>query len=261
MIDIEKAKKVYAEYIKNYDPTNGKIQLKVVHICHVAEVSRKIATKLNLNEEQTNLAELIGLLHDIGRFEQIRRYNTFMDNKSENHAVLGVKVLFDEGLIEKFVEDREYDNIIKTAILNHNKNSIEEGLDSETLLFCKIIRDADKMDIFRVALTDSIEDVYESANISNEFVSEKIYNQFMYDREMNYSDRQTHADELVCQLAYIYDFNFDFCLKEIKENKYLEQIVERINFKEEETRNKFSKMLEIANKFMDEKLGLKDNIR
>lgn len=261
MIDIENAKKVYAEYIQNYDPTNGKIQLKIVHIYHVAEISREIAIELKLNEEQIHLAELIGLLHDIGRFEQIRRYNTFLDNKSENHAVLGVKVLFDEGLIEKFVEDRKYDNIIKTAILNHNKNRIEEGLDNETLLFCKIIRDADKMDIFRVALTDAIEDVYESANISNEFVSEKIFNQFVYDREINYSDRQTHADELVCQLAYIYDFNFDFCLKKVIENKYLEQMVERIDFKEEETRSKFSKMLEIANEFMYEKLGLEDNIR
>ena len=117
------------------------------------------------------------------------------------------------------------------------------------------------MDIFRVALTDAIEDVYESANISNEFVSEKIFNQFVYDREINYSDRQTHADELVCQLAYIYDFNFDFCLKKVIENKYLEQMVERIDFKEEETRSKFSKMLEIANEFMYEKLGLEDNIR
>lgn len=254
MIDIKKAKDFYAEYIKKYDYTNGKIKLKVVHIYHVADISREIALKLKLIEEQINLAELIGLLHDIGRFEQIRRYNTFNDHKSENHAVLGVKVLFDEGLIRNFVEDRKYDEIIKTAILNHNRNRIEDGLDKETELFCKIIRDADKMDIFRVALNDDIEDVYESAEISTDLITEKIYNQFIYDREINYKDKQTYADGFVCQLAYIYDFNFDFCLKKIRENQYLEKMVKRINFKEKNTIEKCNKMLEIANKFIDEKL-------
>jgi putative nucleotidyltransferase with HDIG domain len=258
MIDIKKAKDFYAEYIKNYDSTNGKIKLKVVHIYHVAEVSKEIATELNLTEEQVDLAELIGLLHDIGRFEQVRRYNTFYDNKSENHAVLGVKVLFDEGLIVNFVEDRKYDEIIKTSILNHNKNRIEEGLDAETKLFCKIIRDADKMDIFRVALTDAIEDVYESNEISNDLISEDIFNQFVVDREINYADRKTYADELVCQLAYVYDFNFNFCLKKIRDNKYFEQMVERIGFKKQDTIDKCNKMLEIANKYMDEKLESKE---
>ena len=75
MIDILKAKKEFAEYVKNYDIKNDKIRLKVEHIERVSQVAKKLATKLELEDEDIKLAELIGLLHDIGRFEQLKRYN------------------------------------------------------------------------------------------------------------------------------------------------------------------------------------------
>ena len=65
MIDIEKAKVAFKEYVKNYDINNKKINLKIAHIERTSMVSKKIAEKLNLNEEEVKLAELIGLLHDI----------------------------------------------------------------------------------------------------------------------------------------------------------------------------------------------------
>ena len=82
MIDIENAKKEFMNYVKKYDINNGRIHLKVKHILRVAEVSKIIATKLNLTENQIRLAELIGLFHDIGRFEQVRLYDTFSDKDS-----------------------------------------------------------------------------------------------------------------------------------------------------------------------------------
>ena len=84
MIDIENAKRVFKEYVKDYNPNDGKIALKISHILRVTQKSRELAEELNLNEEDTDLAELIGLLHDIGRFEQVRIYNTFYDKDSKN---------------------------------------------------------------------------------------------------------------------------------------------------------------------------------
>ena len=120
MIDIEKAKKAFKEYVKNYDSNNPKIKAKISHIQRVAINSKEIANTLKLNEENTKLAELIGLLHDIGRFEQVKRYNTFIDKTSINHGELGVQILFEDKIIRDFLEDNKYDKIIKTAILNHN---------------------------------------------------------------------------------------------------------------------------------------------
>ena len=139
-----------------------------------------LAIKKNFSEEDQKLAELIGLLHDIGRFEQVRIYNTFVDKISVNHGEMGVKVLFEDGLIEKFVETREYDNIIKTAILNHNKGIIDSDVSGKELEFCKIIRDADKTDICYILLTDSFENIYGKDDISDEWrigdMNEEDYN-------------------------------------------------------------------------------------
>lgn len=93
MINIEKAKNAFKEYVKEYDINNPKIKTKISHIQRVVVMSRKIAQDLKLDEENTELAELIGLLHDIGRFEQVKRYNTFVDRISVNHGELGVKIL------------------------------------------------------------------------------------------------------------------------------------------------------------------------
>ena len=157
MIDIKKAKQVLNEYIKKYDDTNPKIRLKKEHILRVADNAKKLAEKLKLSQEDIDLAELIGLLHDIGRFEQIKRFDTFKDRQSIDHAVQGLQVLFDEGLIRKFLKEDIYDKIIYIAIKNHNKIEIEKGLGERELLHCKIIRDSDKLDIFNIIITEPIE--------------------------------------------------------------------------------------------------------
>ena len=152
-IDIEKAKQAFKEYVKNYDQEDKQVKLKIEHIERVSQLARNMAEKLKLSEEDIALAELIGLLHDIGRFEQIRIYHTFIDKKSINHGELGAKVLFEEGLIRKFIETDEFDEIIRLSIINHNRDDIEEDLTERQLLHAKLIRDADRTDIFYILIT------------------------------------------------------------------------------------------------------------
>ena len=174
VIDIKKAKEEFKEYVKNYDIENPKIALKVAHIERVSIIAKNIAESLKLSKEDIELAELIGLLHDIGRFEQVKRYNTFVDAKSINHAKLGVDILFKEGLIRKFIEDEKYDKIIEVAIVNHDKYKMPEGLDKEELLFSKIIRDADKLDILYEGVEIYWNTIKEKENVENSKMSVKI---------------------------------------------------------------------------------------
>ena len=95
-IDILKAKQTFKEYVKNYNPEDEKIKIKIGHIERVSQIAKKLAENLNLDQEDIELSELIGLLHDIGRFEQAKRFNTFIDKDSINHGEYGVKVLFDD---------------------------------------------------------------------------------------------------------------------------------------------------------------------
>ena len=117
---------------------------------------------LNLDKENIELAKLIGLLHDIGRFEQIKQYNTFSDKDSIDHGKLGVEILFKQGKIRNFIKSAKYDEIIKKAILNHNRKEIEKGLNPKELLHSKIIRDADKIDILYIMTFEEKRTVFQS---------------------------------------------------------------------------------------------------
>ena len=134
MIDLEKAEKIFDEYVSHYDDNDAKTVLKKHHTKRVQKEAKEIAEYLKLAEEDRQLAELIGLLHDIGRFEQLKRYHTFSDRNSVDHAELGLEILFQDGYIRKFIEDEQYDSIIYKAIHNHNKYKIEEGLTEKELL-------------------------------------------------------------------------------------------------------------------------------
>lgn len=253
MINKEKALKTFEKYVEKYNPEDEKIKLKKEHIQRVAKVAEEIAKSENLTDEDIDLAWLIGLLHDIGRFEQIRRYHTFNDGKSINHAEMGVKILFDEGLIKEFVEDRRYDELIRKAILNHNRARIESGLNEKELLHAKIIRDADKVDIFYSLTVYSKEAVWESPDLLDEIISDKIFQEFKEDKIIEYKDRVSHADGLICHFAYVYDFNFKYSLQIIYRNNYIDKLYKRHTFKDEETMKRYDEIYELAKKYVEEK--------
>ena len=256
MIDINNAKRVFKEYVSNYNLQDGKIALKVAHILRVSELSKKIATSLNLSEEDIKLAELIGLLHDIGRFEQVRKYNTFIDKISINHGEYGVKILFVDNLIEKFNVDEKYYKIIKTAILNHNRSKIEENLTVQELLHSKIIRDADKLDCFYVLLTDDIKNTYgcSAEDMQNETFSNEIIREFKEDHMIDYKKRATYGDIWISHMAYVFDFYYKSSYIVIKEKDYLNKLTQKMNFKNPQTIQMAQELLQMANDYIKSKI-------
>lgn len=252
-IDIEKAKQSFKEYVKNYDPEDKQVKLKIEHIERVSQLAKNMAEELKLSEEDIALAELIGLLHDIGRFEQIRIYHTFIDKKSINHGEFGAKVLFEEGLIRKFIETDEFDEIIKLAIINHNKNKIEKGLTERQILHAKLVRDADKTDIFYGLIKGEEKTVWESDNMNDEIVTNEIYREFIEDKHINYKNIETSGDILVAHFAYIYDLYFKPTLKIFKDKKYVDQLYNRFNFTNKDTAQKFKVIHEKTKQYIEEK--------
>lgn len=194
------------------------------------------------------LAELIGLLHDIGRFEQIKRYNTFIDKNSINHGQLGVKILFDDNQIRRFIKDSKYDDIIKTAILNHNRSPKNmEFKNEKEQLHSMIIRDADKIDILYEAVSMFWNG--EEKDINNTEISSKVMEK-IEERELIKRDKNKAfcgIDKVMSVLAFIFDINYKPSFKIIKENDYINKIIDRFEFKEKE------KVRNIALQYLQEK--------
>ena len=258
MIDLDKAKIFYKEYISNYNPENPKIALKIAHIFRTAEKAKKIAINLNLSEEDVELAELIGMLHDIGRFEQLKRYNTYNDRESINHGEYGVKILFEDRLIEKFIDDRQYDRIIYLAIINHNRDKIEEGLNERELLHCKIIRDADKWDIFYVSVTESNEALWGTSNpVFNQEITPEIFDGYMKIGRIDYSKRKGNEDSFITHIAHVFDIYFDYTLENIVEENYMEVIRNRYKYNNKKLKEQLDLAYDKAYKYIDNRLNRK----
>lgn len=252
LIDMIEAKKAFKEYVKKYNPEDEKIKIKIAHIERVAENSKRIAENLNLSQEDIELAELIGLLHDIGRFEQVRLYHTFVDKDSINHGEYGAKILFEDGLIRKFIKDDKFDRIIKLAIVNHNRADIEEGLTERENLHAKIIRDADKTDIFTILISGDKKAIWEKADLSGDKISDEIYREFVEDKRINYKERKTSADILVSHFNYVYDLNFPETRKIIRDNKYIDKLYQRFKFNDAETMKRFNEIYRLSKEYIEQ---------
>jgi len=257
LINILNTKEYFKKYISNYDISEPKTNLKIIHMYHVADNAKKISQMINLPEEEQKLAELIGLLHDIGRFEQIRIYNTFSDKLSIDHGQKGVEVLLKDKLIRKFIQDEIYDEIIYKAINNHNKYEIEKGLSEREMLHCKIIRDADNLDIFRGLTEQRIEDYgfFNSKDISKEILSPDFFEDFKKEKLLSYAKAKSDIDIMVAIIAHIYTINFKETLYILKENDYINKFIKRLKCQDEYTKIKMNEIASIAMRYIEKRIN------
>lgn len=231
------AKEVFENYLDGYDRENDKVRLKIIHTYGVVAQSTEIARRMKLSEEDTALARLIALLHDIGRFEQIRQFDSFMPDTMD-HAAYGAEMLFGEvkgcppRMIRQFLAEDTWDEIIRTAISKHSDFILEGISDERTLLHAKIIRDADKLDNCRVKLVDDFETFMnataEETGASD--ISPKVRADALGGKSILSADRQTPMDYWVSYIAYFYDLNFRESLDIVEEKDYVRRIIHRIDY-------------------------------
>lgn len=246
-INLEKAKEEFIKYTENYDLTNDKIKGKQIHSLRVMEISKQIAERLGLSQEEIELATLIGLLHDIARFEQYTKYKTFRDLESIDHGDLGAEILQKD--IRKYIEPNQYDDIIIKAVKNHNKYKIEDELTEKDKLFAKIVRDADKIDIFYESVVmfwkGKEEQVEES--IISKVTTEQFWNLVQIKKTKN----DTAIDNVIRVIAFIFDMNFKPSFQILKEEDYINKILNRYNFKDEYTKQKVEEIRRVANDYVE----------
>lgn len=269
-IDRERVKASFTKYVDKYDVEDEKILLKIKHTYRVAQICEKIARGLGLSDYDVDLAWLIGMLHDIGRFEQLRQYGTFVDADSIDHAHFAVKLLFDDGLIREYVEGAsagngaiatEHDTVcrdaqsgdmysgdlylINRAIWNHSAYRIEEGLDERILLFSKIIRDADKVDIFKVAYDTPLETLFgfSREDIQQATVSPEVMQAYREEHAILRGLKKTPVDFLTGHIALAFELEFAASRQVMQEQGYLQKL---LSFQSDNpiTRQQFDEMRE-----------------
>ena len=212
----------------DYPEMRQNMDLKIEHTRRVCDEMSYLGRQSGLTEDELRLAETIALLHDIGRFEQYARYRTFVDGKSKNHAELGIEIIDKYGVLDSF--DDAAKDIARRAVRYHNRPSLPPDETEAVLLFAKLIRDADKLDIWKV-LTDYYHRKEKRRNEALELdlpdtqgFSQKVYRCLMQKRIVNTKDMKNLNDFKLLQIGWIFDLNFDATLRQAKERRYLQLI-------------------------------------
>jgi hypothetical protein len=222
----------FAKYVKTFrseDPvTQQNMDMKEYHTRRVCTEIIDIGKSMDLIQKDLHLAEVIALLHDVGRFVQYARYGTFLDLRSEDHAQLGIKILRENSVLKGI--DPSTRQLILCAIAYHNHTELPKGETERCLFFTKLLRDADKLDIWRV-VTDYYSKRNETHNEVIELglpdtpeISDEVFKELMAGKSVKVERLKTLNDLKLLQMGLVYDINFPRTFQLIRERAYLEMI-------------------------------------
>lgn len=220
-------KEVFRKYVEKYDMTDNAIIRKFYHSYRVMDLCSLIARDNKFNEEDIELAMLIGLLHDYSRFEQWTEFGTYSDLDSVDHGDLAVLRLFNDNEIVDYCNNGGYYEVISDAIKYHNKYDFLDTLSDRSKLFCNLVRDADKLDIFYLF---GINDFFVKEDDLD--ISEKIKNDFFNNKLLSRKDVNNDSDNLLLMLVMVFDLNFDYSFKHLYNMGLIDKIFVNIENKE-----------------------------
>jgi hypothetical protein len=230
--DLQFFKGWVSEFCKTFYLEDTKEQLNITlkeeHTRHVCENILAVSRGESLGADEMLIAETIALFHDIGRFPQYAQYRTFKDSDSVNHGLLGAKTLLEQKVLDRLpARERE---IIVDAVKFHNAFAIANIADADKILFLKLIRDADKLDIWRVFLDfyeSSDEEKPEAVGLGLEDVpaySGEILSLIRNREIISLSRLKTLNDFKLLQLSWIFDLNFAASFMMLVERDYINRI-------------------------------------
>jgi len=221
----------YASRFHSPDPEIEKnIILKLKHTARVRHNISRIAASLLLSPENVAKAEVLAILHDVGRFEQLRQYGTFNDRISTNHAALSVKVIARFGILHGL--PKEEGHLLQRAVWLHNKYAIPETEKADRLLFSRLIRDADKLDILGL-IVEHLEMRISNPNLNRALdfgliekpgFSRQVAEDIFDGKMVRIAALNNLNDMRLMYLSWVFDINFPVTLSIIKERGYLEKL-------------------------------------
>ena len=225
--DNARARDVFLDYAEQYDTKNTLISHKIEHTLRVAELSERFASALGMAPGDISCAWFFGLLHDFGRFEQVRRFGTFVDSQSVDHAELSADILFCDGFIDHFPTEglpEDWRSMAQSVIRQHNKLTLPEDLDERTQRFADLLRDADKTDIFRVIASIPFEERIGSSKASFTETGEAsgaVMACVTAHRCVPRALRHSHFEGRIAHCCMAFELVFEISRRTVREEGYL----------------------------------------
>ena len=168
-------------------------------------------------------------MHDIGRFEQVRRYNTFIDAISVDHGQFGADQLLHEGVLDQLggTYSEEQTRQLELAIRWHSAYRIPEGLTEQERMYCDILRDADKIDIFRVLCDTPPEEIYDvsTEELRTAAVSDEVKECFLAHTAVLREKRRTAIDKIVGHICLTFELVYPVSREIAQAQGYVDRLL------------------------------------
>ena len=249
------------EFYSLYNVTHGEVfemcNLKKIHTYNVAENCTMIAKRMGLDEYDCDMAWVIGQLHDFARFGQAVRTLSLDDSEAFDHAKLGARMLFIHHLVDDIIPGYDrIDNVDKTvmekAVYHHSEYKLPDDLTERERLFCEIIREADKLDIFRTIVDSGYEINYGCSleEMERDDISPAIEEAFYEHRLAEYAKRVTKADYHMAHIALCFGLEEASARQRAREQGYIEQMMD-IEFTDPLVQKKYLGMKEQVYKWLE----------
>jgi len=207
---------------------NANLKLKEDHTKRVRREINDLTDQLDLGENDRLLAETVAIFHDVGRFRQFVEYRTYCDPRSINHNLLAVEILRQNNILDILQEGER--KIIATAVELHGTKKLVDDLRAEVALHAKLIRDADKLDIYYVSLkyqkeyrANPVKFMLETEFPNEPRCTEKVFLSVINGELVDYADLHTLNDFRLMQLGWVFDVNFIPTFERIRQRGYLEE--------------------------------------
>ena len=230
--DLTRFRAWFSDYVASYytdDPVHDRpVRLKQEHTERVCDEIVALGKSLEISPEEMMLAETMALFHDVGRFEQYASYGTFKDAISENHAAIGLRELAKHKVLSSCSKEERL--LVTKAIAYHNVRTLPDNEDDRTLFFPRLLRDADKLDIWRVFI-DYYEENGEGPNSTiiwdlpdTQTCSPKILSALGSGKMADTSDMATLDDFKLLQISWVFDLNFEPTFRAVRKRRYVDKI-------------------------------------
>lgn len=234
--------------VKEYPKEAHNFELKYEHTLRVRQHSLSLAGQMNLNDDQTNISEIIALLHDIGRFKQYRNFQSFADAETGSHASMSVQMIKEFDLLQGMSEETQ--NLIRLAIEYHNHYELKGNLSKDLHMYSSLIRDADKLDAFYIHTQDADSRKYNLKSLSDKVpYSEEVISDLLEEHQVDFSNFKYKHDRQLGILGLIFNLEYKASLYLVKEADYIEKLLSKI-----EEDEKIKQVKETCHAYLNRKL-------
>lgn len=260
MITVELLKECRSEFEKYFQSLILDSPLHQARVEDIRKHSLKVVANSYLlakvvipTEEESRIAEVTALFHDIGKAVLIVQGDESPTNIQRDHATLSANLLRQMKFYPKLPDDIQL--IILKTIENHSVQKLPKLDNEQQTLFARLLRDADKLEIFESSYRYFKErfgvQPFTTIDLINQVtISEKIIKSIMAGKSAYVEDMKTLNDYKLFLMSMTFDLNFKYSFRILSEKQYVQKIYETLPKRDQIIDSYRNIKLFIENKFI-----------